>query len=58
MKRLEACLLLEALPGMGWHRAQKIIAHFGSPEAVFESNPKKWSAIEGLGDKVCKNLIN
>ena len=38
MKRLEACLLLEALPGMGWHRAQKIVAHFGSPEAVFESN--------------------
>lgn len=58
MKRLEACLLLEALPGMGWHRAQKIVAHFGSPEAVFESNPKEWSAIEGLGDKVCKNLKN
>ena len=43
MKRLEACLLLETLPGMSWHSAQKIVDHFGSPEAVFESKPKEWS---------------
>jgi len=56
MKRLEACLLLESLPGMGWHRAQKMVTHFGSPEGIFQANIKDWNDVEGLGAKVCKEL--
>jgi ERCC4-type nuclease len=56
MKRLEACLLLESLPGMGWHRSQKMVTHFGSPEGIFQANIKDWNDVEGLGAKVCKEL--
>ena len=58
MKRLEACLLLESIPGMGWHRAQKMVAHFGSAEAIFETSTKEWNEIEGLGAIVCRELEN
>ena len=40
MKRLEACLILQSLPGMGLHRAIKMVTHFGSAEAVFEASLK------------------
>jgi len=50
MKRLEACLLLQSLPGMGLHRSVKLVSHFGSAEAVFSAS------VKGLGERLCKEL--
>jgi excinuclease UvrABC nuclease subunit len=58
MKRLEACLLLQSLPGMGLHRSVKLVSHFGSAEAVFSASFKDWIEVEGLGERLCKNLAN
>ncbi len=56
MKRLETCLILQSLPGMGLHRAIKMVTHFGSAEAVFEASLKDWIQVEGIGENVCKQL--
>lgn len=46
MNRLEACLLLESLPGMGWNRAQRMVTHFGSPEAIFLAKHQDWESVK------------
>lgn len=56
MKRLEACLILQALPGMGFHRAVHMLTHFGTAEAVFEASFKEWKEVEGIGEIVCNQL--
>lgn len=40
MKRLTACLTLRLLPGIGPITAQKLVAAYGSPEAIFDSKAK------------------
>ena len=56
MKRLEACLLLQSLPGMGLHRSVKLVSHFGSAEAIFSASFKDWMEVEDLGEGLCKEL--
>ena len=56
MNRLEACLILQSIPGMGMHRCVKLVSHFGSAKAVFEASHKDWEAVEGLGQKLCNSL--
>lgn len=43
MNRLEACLLLHCLPGLGWQRSLKMVEHFGTPEAFFLIQEKNGS---------------
>ena len=56
MTRLEACLLLNAIPQMGPYRIIKIISHFGNAETVFEHSYKEWMQVEGLGEVSCLEL--
>ena len=56
MTRLEACLLLNAIPNIGFFRAAKIVSHFGSAETVFENSVKEWRQVEGLGEGSCYAL--
>ena len=53
MTRLEACLLLNAIPNIGFFRSAKIVSHFGNAETVFENLVKEWSQVEGLGEGSC-----
>ncbi|MGA0414298.1 MAG: hypothetical protein ACO3MZ_00005, partial [Flavobacteriaceae bacterium] len=39
MHPLEACLLLRKIPQIGAIRAQRLVAHCGSPQAVFSTDP-------------------
>jgi len=39
MHPLEACLLLRKIPQIGAIRAQQLVAHCGSPQAVFSTDP-------------------
>ena len=54
MNRLEACLYLRFLPGIGPVKEQKLITHFSTPEAIFEASDKEWSALEGIGSRFLK----
>ena len=56
MTRLEACLLLNAIPNIGFFRAAKIVSHFGNAETVFENSVKEWRQVEGLGAGSCYAL--
>lgn len=56
MTRLEACLLLQSIPGMGTYRCVKMLNHFGSAKAVFEASYSDWLSVEGLGSQVCDAL--
>ena len=56
MNRLEAFLLLQSLPGMGLHRSVMLVSHFGSEEAVFSASFKDWIEVEGLGERLFKEL--
>ena len=53
MTRLEPCLLLNAIPNIGFFRSAKIVSHFGNAETVFENSVKEWSQVEGLGEGSC-----
>jgi len=56
MNRLEACLLLHCLPGLGWQRSLKMVEHFDTPEAIFSHSRKEWERVEGIGSVVCDAL--
>ncbi|MEK9612334.1 MAG: DNA-processing protein DprA [Flavobacteriaceae bacterium] len=56
MNHLEACLTINSLPGVGWHRSIQLVSHFGSAKAVLEASPEKWITVEGLGEKACISL--
>ncbi len=56
MTRLEACLLLNAIPGIGLQRSLKLTQYFGSPEAIFNASFQDWIRVEGIGDFVCQAL--
>jgi DNA processing protein len=53
MTPLEACLLLQSIPGLGAHRAVRLISHFGSAEAVFAASSREWIEAEGIGEQLC-----
>ena len=56
MTELEACLVLEYLPGIGWQRSQKLLMHFGSASAIFKASTPECHRVPGLGEHACKGL--
>jgi|TARA_B110000259_G_scaffold66125_1_gene77898 hypothetical protein len=49
MNRLEACLVLRLLPSFGNIRGRKLLEFCKTPEAVFDTNPKDFLTIDGIG---------
>jgi len=41
---------------MGWNRAQRMVTHFGSPEAIFLCKTSRLGIFEGIGEKGCNAL--
>jgi len=58
MTELEACLVLEHLPGIGWQRCQKLLLHFGSATAIFKASTSEWESVPGLEENACKSLAD
>lgn len=44
-------LLIEGLPGIGAETARKLLAHFGSPRAIFTASATELGAVKGIGPK-------
>lgn len=53
-----AALRLQRIPFIGDITAKKLIAHCGSPSAVFNDKKKALLKIEGVGTKVMKGLLD
>lgn len=49
--------LLEGLPGVGPKLAQVLLAHFGSPRAVFAATRDELLKVKGLGPKSADTII-
>ena len=49
MNRLQACLFLRFIPGLGYIRAKKLWEFSSSPEAIFERSPIDFQTLEGIG---------
>jgi len=56
MTQLEACLLLDRLPGIGAQRCIKLLIHFGNAPAVFDAKPREWETVPGIGTLAYKTL--
>jgi len=49
MTQLEACLLLDRLPGIGAQRCIKLLLHFGNASVIFDAKPREWERVPGIG---------
>ncbi len=56
--KIIAALRLQATPNIGDVTAKKLIAHCGSPEAIFEHKLHQLLKIEGIGTTTLKELYN
>lgn len=55
---LVALLRLQNVPNIGDITAKKLIAHFGSPAAVFSSKPNHLTNIDGIGPLTVRGLFD
>ncbi|WP_126448045.1 ERCC4 domain-containing protein [Sulfuricystis multivorans] len=50
--------ILEGLPGVGPKLAQALLAHFGTPRAVFSATREELLQVKGLGPKSADTIIS
>lgn len=55
-RELFYALALLQVEGVGDITAKKLTRHFGSSEATLKANPKEFRSIEGIGERLIKNL--
>ena len=55
-KRRMQLKILQSLPGIGPARAQQLLEHFGSVEAVMTASAKELEALPGIGDKTSAKI--
>lgn len=58
MTRLQACLLLRLIPGIGNIRAKKLITHCCTAENIFSAEGQSLLSIEGIGQVQLRALKN
>ena len=51
-----ACRILEWLPGVGDAKAHEILDHFGSVEAVMTAKKNDLMKVDGVGDKIARDI--
>ena len=49
-------LALQSVDGIGCKVARKLIEHFGSPKAALSAEEKQLLELEGIGQKLLRNL--
>jgi len=54
---LIAQFLTEGLPGVGPSTARKLLAHFGSPRALFAAGESELRAVKGVGPKLAASIL-
>jgi len=55
-KRRRQLRLLQGLPGIGPHRAIRLLDAFGNVEAIMTADPTRLAGIEGIGDKTASTI--
>lgn len=55
-KRARQLFILQGLPRIGPERARRLIAHFGSVEAVVKARAEELCAVSGIGKRIAERL--
>lgn len=55
-KRKRRLFVLQGLPGVGPHRAARLLDAFGSLEAVFRADAKELARVEGIGQNTARSI--
>lgn len=55
-KHARQLFILQGLPGIGPERARRLLARFGSVEAVVSARPEELQSVEGIGRQVAEKL--
>jgi Fanconi anemia group M protein len=50
--------IIEGLPGVSATLAQRLLAHFGSVEAIMAADEKKLCEVKGIGDTIAKGIVD
>jgi DNA processing protein len=58
MNRLQACLFLRMIPGLGNVSAKKLWEFSPSPQAIFDRSPEDFLKLEGIGTNLIGHLKN
>ena len=56
MNRLQACLFLRMIPGLGNVSSKKLWEFSTSPEAIFDRSPEDFLSLEGIGKVLIDHL--
>jgi ERCC4-type nuclease len=49
--------LAAQLPGIGWTRSKAVEQHFGSVHKMFTARVADWTAIEGIGEGIARQVV-
>ena len=55
-RRTRQLFILQGLPGIGRERAEKLLAAFGSVEAVMMAEAEELAEVEGIGEKTAQRV--
>jgi DNA excision repair protein ERCC-4 len=55
-KRARHLFILQGLPGIGPERARRLVAHFGSVEAVVKAGAEELRVVSGIGKRIAGQL--
>ncbi len=55
-KRKQQLYILQGLPGIGPVRAERLLAQFGSLQAVFKASPEALQEVKGIGKKDAQKI--
>ncbi len=58
MNKLDALLILNAIPGLGPSRIRQLIEHLGSPEAVVAAGREGLLGIPNVGEHTLQNILH
>jgi Fanconi anemia group M protein len=50
--------IIEGLPGVSATLAQRLLAHFGSVEAIIAADEKQLCEVKGIGDTIAKGIVD
>ncbi len=56
--KIEDWLALSMIPGIGATRCQKLLNHFGSPQAILGANLEELRHIGGIGEYTARQIVN
>lgn len=56
--KIEHWLTLNMTPGIGASRCQKLLEHFGSPQAILEANLNELQHVAGIGEYTARQIVS